>query len=342
MRWVSEIRIKEWLQIGRAQTFPADWLLVIVPFLHGRFDFFQALVLSILMWFSHILSFGHNSLLDASCKPSIDSPYTYDQLDPSKSHHPLIRGAISLYMAKNVILWGLGFLAVGFICFTFLIAENLSLSLTFLFLYWVWGVLYNEGLSKESPLGFLSISLCFTSMSAFAWFLSHETLATPGLLYVLYSFFTILFQISFSGFLKELSMRERSNILTRMGAKIDVTWKGEKVFKPRKAIYYGVAVKVANLSVGFLLLMAQFNISRLAWYLVVAGLALFFLYKLVKPRVYIRGKELLSMSLEEIATIYIIPILMLDVMTAGVLMVIGVLYFFGINLWLWEKPFPRV
>jgi hypothetical protein len=53
------MRLKEWLQIGRAQTYPADWLLVIVPFLHGRVDVVEGVLLSLFMWFVHLMSFGH-------------------------------------------------------------------------------------------------------------------------------------------------------------------------------------------------------------------------------------------------------------------------------------------
>lgn len=330
-------KVLDYLRIGRVQTFPADWLLVLTPFLYGRGNLTQAFILSVLIWFTHALSFGHNSLLDACSKPTIESPYSYDQLDKSKSHHPLIKGSIPLRTAKIIILWGLGFLAIAHLVFSYIVAENFTLTVTFLFLYFVWGTLYNEGLSKESLLAFLPISLCFTFLAMYGWFLSHEALNTVGHLYLGYVFCTILFQISYSGFKKELLIKERSNILVRLGAKVE-----NGVFKPSKARIYGVTIKGLNWLIGLLLLLQNFNIIRLLCFIVISTFVFVFLIRLTKPREYIRDRELLDMSLEEVATIYLVVPILLDFLVAALLMVIGLFYFLIVNRILWKAPFPRV
>jgi 4-hydroxybenzoate polyprenyltransferase len=333
-------KILDYLRIGRAQTYPADLFLVLVPFLHGRLDLIQAIVLSVMVWFGHLLSFGQNSLLD-SCTITEKGKLPPDFTDPSKQHHPLIKGTVSLHEAKNVILWGLGVATTIFVAFTLLAAENLPFAIASLFLYYVWGSLYNEGLSKESPFGFLSISLCFTFLATWAWFLSHSTVNMLGLFYVAYVFCTILFQIAFSGFVKELEIKERSNLLVKMGAKVNAE-SGLKRFVPGKSWVFAWLFKGLNLFFGVLLLLENFNTVKLVIF-VLLSLAIFHrLHQLTKPRLYIRGKELLSMSIMEILTIYLVPWLMLDPLTVIILEIIGVVYFFGINKCLWATSYPAV
>jgi len=68
----------------------------------------------------------------------------------------------------------------------------------------------------------------------------------------------------------------------------------------------------------------------------------FFANKLIAARVYDRSQELLNMSLEEVVSIYLIVPVMLPWSTAVPLMLLGVVYFFGINMVLWGTPYPRV
>jgi hypothetical protein len=333
---VVKVKLSDFLRIGRAQTFPASWLLVLVPFLCGRMDLAQALILTLLMWFTHLISFGHNSLLDACIIREKDKPPP-DFLDPHKQHFPLVSGTVSLHEAKIVFLWALGLAAVAHVVFAFLFAANLALAVTCLFLYYVFGVLYNEGLSKETLLAFVPISLCFTFMAGYGWYLSHSTMNWNGWLYLLYTFFVILFQISYSGFKKEMLVKERSNILIRLGAKVE-----DGFFKPSKAGIYGITVKGLNWLIGLLLLIWNFNIFKLFWFLVISTFVFMFLIRLTKPREYVRDRELLDMSLEEVASIYLVIPLLLDFMVATLLMVIGYFYFLIVNRILWKAPFPRV
>jgi 4-hydroxybenzoate polyprenyltransferase len=267
----------------------------------------------------------------------MDTALGYDLKDPSKSHHPLITGKISLTAAHNVIHWGLCGLAVLAILLSLQISPIPLYAITCIFLSFVFGYAYNSGLSKESVFGFIPISICFTFMGAWGWFLSHEALDTVGYLYLGYVFCTILFQISYSGFKKELLIKERSNILVRLGAKVE-----NGVFKPSKAGIYGVTIKGLNWLIGLLLLLQNFNIIRLLWFIVISSFVFVYLIRLTKPREYIRDRELLDMSLEEVATIYLVVPILLDSLVAALLMVIGLLYFLIVNRILWKAPFPRV
>jgi len=342
------VKIREWLQIGRAQTYPADWLLVIVPFLHGRSDIGQAVALSIIMWFAHLLTFGHNSLLDAVCITEIGKPPP-DFLDKHKKHFPLIKGTISIHDAKLVILSGLPLLGIIMALFTLYFASNPALAMTSLCMYWAFGIAYNEGLSKETPLSFIPITVCFSALAAWGWFLGHAQLGTLGLLYILNACFIQLFQIGWEGNLKELPMAgkvERKNWLNVLGARIV---RGK--FYPGKASLYSFITKFANLTVLWLVFFEVFqsqlenivaNTLRYIWVLALTFAVIYLWIKLTTPRKYIRERELFNMSLMEIFSIYFIIPLLLDWATATLLMVIGVLYFFITNEKLWKVPYPKV
>lgn len=288
-------------------------------------------------------------------KPSIHATKSYDQADPSKQHFPLIRGNISFHMAHNVIHWGLSGLAVGAILISVYFSPIPVPAIISIFVWWVFGYAYNSGLSKESLLGFFPISICFTAMGLWGFFLSHPNLSMVGIMYAAYVFLTILYQISWSGNLKELQLREKGNILTRMGARLidrslsRLEWLQAgggkacyKMFVPGKARFYAYFVKGMGLLFGALLLFLNYSSVRLVWLVILGIFISFLLRKTTKPRLYNRGKELFHMSLMEILTIYLPIPLMLGLSEATILMVAGVLYFFLINLVLWGKPYPRV
>lgn len=328
---------KQWLQVFRAQTAPATLLFILTPYLHNaEFLNIKTLVLVVSAVIIHYLSFGHNSLMDMS--------QGYDTKDPSKRHHPLVSGAISLTAAHNVIHWGLALITIFTGLYTLWESPNPSWAIFFLLIWVIFGIGYNSGLSKESIIGFLAISISFTAMGVWGWFLSHKWFGELGLLWLAYVFFTIIFQISWSGFIKEIGIEERSNILHKMGAHLDVSWKDKPFFRPGKAIYYGAFVKLLNIALISQMILARERVELWiwVWYCALASLTIIYAYRLLVPRVYDRGKELMNMSLMEIFTIFLpIPVL-LPWLEATVLMTANVLYFFLINIILWGKPYPKV
>lgn len=331
------MNLRAWLQLFRSQTAPATILLILVPYLNGVNMFTaEALIIGFFALLAHWISFGHNSLMDTAMG--------YDLKDPSKSHHPLITGKISLTAAHNVIHWSLCGLSVVAIMISLSVSPNPLSAVICILLWFVFGYSYNSGLSKESLLSFLPISICFTAMGAWGWFLSHTALNHLGWLLMIYFFMTILWQISWSGHLKELGLKERSNILVLLGARVE----GGQ-FKPGWSGIYGISIKMINLTIG--LFLATWNSRwwsgvehsfRFIWWVGMMLLACFFLKKLVMTRKYVRGEELFNMSIMEIITIYLPIPLVLGWLEASILMIMGVVYFFGMNHLLWEKPYPRV
>jgi len=326
-------KMVEWLQLGRAQTFPADWLLVIVPFAHGQPDLFPVLLLTVFMWFVHFVSFAENSLFDFT--------QGYDTTDPAKSTHPLEQGRITVHNAITGIVWGKGFLMVVGAALTIAWSPVPLWSMVGLFMWYTWGTAYNVGLSKESLLGFLPISVCFTSMGAWAWLLSHSELGVVGAVYLAFVFFTILFQISYSGHLKDLEQKEHSNILTKMGANIHKFGKG-KWYYPGKARHYGLAIKSVNIFLALTLFLFS-GVSDALGIVVgfLAVMASIYLWKLTKPRYYERAEELKNMGMEEIATIFLVLPSLVGVISLP-LMLVAAAYYFAMNKVLWKASYPRV
>lgn len=272
----------------------------------------------------------------------------YDKADHAKKHHPLISGSISVHTAHNVIHWGLSLLTIWAVFLSFWFSPNPVMSISFLLMWVVFGQAYNDGLSKESLLGFIPISVSCTSAAVWGWFLSHPSVDMTGIFYFGYVFFTILFQISWSGHLKEMGQSEKSNILIKMGAKLTVSkeskYKSEREwkFKPGMSVVYAWFVKGLNVLFLYLLLLQTYSLVRLVMVIPFSVLIITSLHQLTKTRVYIRKEELMRMSIMEILTIYAPLPLLLSIPIAVILMAIGILFFFSLNLWLWKTPHPAV
>ena len=322
--------IKNYLRLGRAQTYPADWLLVLVPYMAGaHVSMDSVVILSLFMFFVHIISFGENSLHDYIGG--------WDKVDKAKIHHPLQHGAILIDDAIGFIHWSKNILMFLACLMAFIWSPNPTMAMFCLFMWYAWGTAYNLGLSKVSLLGFIPICLCFSFMGGFGWYLSHEILTPTGWWYLAYTFTVILFQISWSGHLKEMEQAERSNLLIKMGASLTDGW-----FDSGGAFLYGFGIKMASLFILGILMEINKSLLREMWfYLVIFGVVIMTILLLI-PREYDRVKELKMMSLMEIISIYAPIPLMVPGGQALLLMTTGVAYFYLMNRALWGVSYPKV
>ncbi|MEM2258208.1 MAG: UbiA family prenyltransferase [Candidatus Caldarchaeum sp.] len=328
--------MKEWLQVFRAQTAPATLLLIMTAALEAPCSLALGICLGVLAVCIHYISFGHNSLLD-SCMIPKRGGRPYDEDDPNKSHHPLVRGKISIRKAKLVILWGYLGIGTAMVLLSLFIAANPTGSLAFLVMFILGGFSYNEGLSKETIFGFIPISICFTALAGWGWLITHPDLGALGVLYLTYVWFVILYQISWSGHLKEMRVKERSNLIYALGGRL---W--GNYFYPGLSRIWAWLIKGLGLFFAFMIFLEVGSFVKWIWFLFICACILFLLIKQTVPRVYDRGKELLRMSLMEVASIYLpIPVLV-GWGIGGLLMAIGVIYFFSMNLILWGKLYPGV
>ncbi|MEM1866047.1 MAG: UbiA family prenyltransferase [Ignisphaera sp.] len=199
----SDSKIVDWLRLFRAQTAPATVMCLLVPYLlAGGRNIADFVVLFVLSHLLHFFSFGHNSVMD----------YWLDIHDPSKKHHPLVSGKIGLRDAHKVIHYG-GCLT-AFLIALYSVYKN-PLSLAPFLMYVVFGHAYNDGLDHLTTHSWISISLCFTSLSMYGYILV-KGFTVDLLLIALWSFLTIFYQIAFEGNYKDLwNPLEEHNLLRR-------------------------------------------------------------------------------------------------------------------------------
>ena len=283
---------------------------------------------------SHFLSFGHNSLMDTAMG--------YDNDDPNKKHHPLVADHSKLREAHNVIQWGLALMVCVFALISIFYGINPLYSLLGIVIYVAFGHAYNDGLSKESQGGFLAISLCFVGLILWSFFLSNAEMTGIFALYVVYTVLTLLFQISYSGFLKEITVGEQSNVLCKMGAHVDE----HGYYHASYAQIYAYIIKAMTLAIAVIMVLRVVDpLEQLlcgVWLFIMGGLLIKAVSKLCVSREYKRDKELMNMSIVEIITIFIPIPIMIGFVEAGILMFVCVVYFFAMNKLIWKANVPKV
>ena len=328
-------KVRGWLQIFRAQTAPATIILVLSSYLVGGGNLFivEGLSLGIFALLFHWFTYGHNSLMDTVSG--------HDLRDKNKAHHALIRGAISLESAHKVIHSGLFILTLIAIWLALKGDGNPFLAMAWFAIFITAGHAYNDGLSKVTVWSFVPITICFIAFALFGYYISATKMTDLMFFVALYFAVTWLFQISLSGELKEIAEKE-ANLLRYMGARVS-----NNRVELGKAKYYGWLVKLVNLGVGcYILYRFAFNLLSIALFALLAALAIYFCHELTKDRIWDRNKSLVHMALEEIATIYIIPTVLIPVIgiaASATLMLFGIVYFILYNIFLWGTILrPRV
>lgn len=275
--------------------------------------------------------------------------FYHDIEDVNKKHHPLVDGRIIYNQASNMIQTGLAAMVVALGVFTVKFAANMSMSLFFLLLYFGFGHAYNDGLGKSTIHSYLPISLSFTSLGLYGWFLSHSELNLFGYLLIAYIFCTILFQIAWSGNLKDMDADE-VNLLRKLGATdIMADWHTKAgVQLSGRAQLVGLVMKGMNYVLAFLMILANplfFTFPFVSFGAVIALFIMlsFFTYNLVRRRMtQSRDIMLIQMSMIEIASIYIMLFITVDAIVALALAVYGVTYFFLVNKKIWKFIAPKV
>jgi 4-hydroxybenzoate polyprenyltransferase len=190
--------LRDWLRLFRAQTGLATYFGFSVPYLIAGGNPIVAVGLLPVGLLMHYASFGHNSVMD----------YWYDIHDPAKAHHPLQSGRISLSKAHIVIHSMLALSALVCIAVTLLLSPRPEVAVAFLAMYMVFGHTYNDGLGKHTRHSWLPISLCFTSLAGWGWFLATDTFDPNLALVLIVAFMAIAYQIGFEGNMKDICSDE--------------------------------------------------------------------------------------------------------------------------------------
>lgn len=198
--------MRSYLRLTRAHTVPLE----AVPTLMGA-----ALAagtvwsIDVALWcvagiLYHLAGYGHNSVSDWK--------RGYDKNDPYKQHHPLNRGTISPDVAKSLVGW----LLVITVIYAAALAYPDPQALSALALGVIFGVLYNTH-GKVTELKFIYISIAHTSMFVAPYLaLGGDPSWSPFMFGLIFVFLWVVFQISVSGELKDITQDE-SNLLKEFG-----------------------------------------------------------------------------------------------------------------------------
>ena len=314
------MKIRDWLRVFRAQTASASFILALVPYLLGGGEFlsWHSLFIFTFAILTHWFSFGHNSY--------IDTAMGYDVKDKHKSHHPLVNGSISMKSASNVINSGMFVLALILSLYIYLYAVNKTLAFLFFVLYIVSGHWYNDGFSKTSIFAFIPISLCFTSFGLTFYFISASEFNQFIIIYSIFIFLTIWYEISVEGDLKDLEVPQ-DLMMRRLGCKVH----DGKLIRTKKAILYASFVKFT--SIGLIIWLELNHLLVLILSIPFFILMIYFHISLFKTE-YHRNNVLRYCALEEISSIYLGVLassIYLGFIIPFIIMIIGILYFVMMN-----------
>jgi 4-hydroxybenzoate polyprenyltransferase len=328
--------IVNWLRVFRAQTAAAVFMLVLIPYLTagGPLYSWNTLILALWSILAHHMAFGHNTVMDTLMG--------WDIMDQNKLHHPLVANFIKKETALKVISIGIFFSTLIAIFLVGYSDGNRFYAMAFLSLFLIGGMIYNSGISKISIWDVVPISICFTSLSLFSYFLVAKEFNELIILIALYIILLQWFEIGVEGEIKEIELKNEINLLTKLGTKFD-----GNSFDMGKSIIYPWGLKLAGLTVGgYIVYKYTYEITTIVLFALFAFLAIYFCYQLTKKRIWSRKKALRDMALEEIVTIFLLPVILIPIIGVSEVMIIlafAIMYFIGMNSLLWKTRFaPRV
>jgi len=285
----------------------------------------------LLGWLVHNAGFGMNSL--------VDYLYGYDLSDPSKSHHPLVAGRMSI-LGATASVFGLQLLSMFYF---FMLSPHALMSQVAFGLYVLFGWAYNllAKKNKWAAMGYLGVSmgsLFFAGATVLG-------VVTPLIIAAsLYTAATVVFQIGVCGDLKDLAAgTEEVNILKQLGTHVE----GTTMVTSRKGYIFAFSISAAKTA--FLALFAYFVLPSWWWSIPVTVLAgatfFFFSYKELeggRPYDHVYRLKLIGLG-EVLAYILLIisafPLLLSWALPAGIFFfILPVAYYYVMNRVIWPKP----
>lgn len=291
--------MKEYLQLTRAHTIPLEAVPAAIGASLAVGEFWST---SVLLWIIagalyHLTGYGQNSYSDWKSG--------FDREDRHKQHHPLNSGAISPKRAKWTVysLFALTAIYVAYLVYPSPLGYAVMATGV------ISGVIYNY-LGKRTVFKFVFISLAHTSMFVLPYISLggeiRDLLFLSGLMYV---FTWVMFQISVSGEIKDITEFDEKNFLRdgfHRGARAtDVGDRYIVLFGPGAQIY-SLFLKTLNMSTSLLILAVLWPsyISTL----VVVPLMFFivaFTISMLSPGNYDRETRVRLMSIIEGGTLFV-------------------------------------
>ncbi len=334
MRTSRGEHVKDVARLGRLQTAVLEMLGFAIAGILGGFPIAWIPVLVVFGLLAHLAGFGMNSVSDFLAG--------YDTRDPAKADHPLVAGRMSVREATSwVFLWVcFGILMEGAILFATL-ERGISIGLPLLAFaaYLALGTLYNVSgkghkavkvleISAAYALGFLAVGTAWTGTST--WLVD---------LVAFYIFLYGAYDIAIAGELKDIGQAHEDNLLRRLGANVEpeTLW---LLMGPK------AQVLAAILALGKTLVVAAIASAQgvVLWAVLITlpTLVILSLYGkiLLHSGPYDRPRRMKTMGLGEAAS-YLLAVIalapVLGVAGTAALTVLPVLWFVGVNRWLWPS-----
>ena len=323
----------DWLKLFRINKSPMTVLLVEVFFLIGGGSFLSWYNVWLVLWATlvHWVTFGHNTLMDTA--------RGYDKENSRRKHDPLVSGVIQLDEAHIYINWLLIFAAFTGLVLVLTSPGLQVFALTFFVIFIVAGHSYNDGLDKSSVLAFIPYTLAYGSLCSASYFLN-ETILTPlFVLSLLYIVFTLVFQVGWEIYLKDIQNEKEPNLLRALKCKVE---KGRFKCSFRARLFgYGVkiVVFVPLFLTGFVNIQATLQgVSAL----ILLVFTVVFAVLEIEYRDYDYDRFVLFILIEDFASILLLPVVIVGAIggIAVVAMVIyAIVWYVLFNMLTWSSPY---
>jgi len=277
----------------------------------------------------HAVGFVDNNIED----------YKHDKEDPAKKHFPLVTGEVSLKQAKAFCYTGM---LSAFLLGVWM-AEFRLLPVAFLTLTFTFGRLYNT-LSKRSIFSPVYISGSFTSLVLFAYYSRYSGCDFNPLimLFTLYTFFLMFWQIAWEGYIKDIES-DRINLLRVIGCRVQ-----NGTFKPSTlGKIFGWGFRLPTIIIGLAILYVTGG-EMVAWigFVALSASVLYSAHRLVKKRRYDHGETVMFCAVTEVQVYFSIVLALKKVLgTPATLTLIfyPIIWFITLNRITWKTWItPRV
>ena len=323
--------LRDWLRIARSQTAAAVIMLCGMFYLIGGGSLFSVYGLLVVVFsiLAHDFSFAHNSIVDALTG--------YDLKDKFKKHFPLCNGNVNPHLVLKATHLGMFTVTVFAIALAWISPGNKFYAMSCYAVFIVCGFWYNEWTSKIATWDFVPISICFTALSLYAYFLVSSAVSTVVVLAAAYIFFVEWYEISVSGEIKELEIEDEVSLLRNLGARCTVT----HFNLGAKACLYAWLVKLTGVVLlGIIAFVYNTSIISTMTFIVMAFAMVYFAWKLTRKQKRDRNKSIRYMAAEEIISIFALPLILIpiiDTLQALVLIFFSLFYFCFMNFLNWKS-----
>jgi len=326
-------RFRDFLQLGRAGSWPLTLLPLVWPYLLNQpLLSLYTVWLIVLSFLMHTATIIYNNVAD----------YEWDKEDQSRRIYPLYDGRLDYNTAVLFANYYLFAVSVLMLITCLLAPGNRFYALISLIIACISGHCYNDlGFSKRASQSWLYAAVYTASLIELGYFLGADSYNNIVAFMMLYVFFRLWFQISYSGRLKDITTAE-TNELKKMGARYDSE---SGLFYPGYAWLYALFLTLCETGIGlYIFIVFSYNAAVIPVIAALLVIGFMLLYRVTKPRRYVRNKEVIYLTCLEIVFIYLLPVILsslIGYLEVGLILGFALLWFLFSNKFIWGTPYTK-